>query len=176
VFQGSANFVGRQHELSLLQELLQQPGAVAISAVSGMGGVGKTELATQYARQHEANYPGGICWLNARESNLAAEIIQFAQAYMNLEVPQQDFRGRQLSLIEQVHWCWQNWQPPEGLALVVLDDITDLGSCREFLPTAHRFRVLMTTRLRNLDSNIEEIISGCAFTRRSFAIVDKASG
>ncbi|MBP5973938.1 tetratricopeptide repeat protein, partial [Brasilonema sp. CT11] len=157
VFQGCANFVGRQHELCLLQELLQKPGAVAISAVSGMGGVGKTELATQYARQHEADYPGGICWLNARQSNLAAEIIQFAQLDMKLEVPQQDFRGKQLSLTEQVHWCWQNWQPPEGLALVVLDDITDLGSCREFLPTAHRFRVLMTTRLRNLDSNIEEI-------------------
>ncbi|WP_347566330.1 tetratricopeptide repeat protein, partial [Scytonema sp. UIC 10036] len=157
MFQGSANFVGRQHELSLLQEKLQQPGVVAISAVSGMGGVGKTELATQYAHQHQADYPGGICWLNARESNVAAEIIQFAQAYMNLEVPQQDFRGRQLSLTEQVHWCWQHWQPPEGLALVVLDDITDLGSCREFLPTAHRFRVLMTTRLRYLDTNIEEI-------------------
>ncbi|NMF61833.1 tetratricopeptide repeat protein [Brasilonema octagenarum UFV-OR1] len=157
VFQGSANFVGRQHELCLLQELLQQPGAVAISAVSGMGGVGKTELATQYARQHQADYPGGICWLNARESNLAAEIVQFAQLYMNLEVPQQDLRGRQLSLTEQVHWCWQHWQPTEGLALVVLDDIIDLGSCREFLPTAHRFRVLMTTRLRNLDTNIEEI-------------------
>ncbi|WP_256379269.1 tetratricopeptide repeat protein [Brasilonema sennae] len=157
MFQGSANFVGRQHELSLLQELLQQPGAVAISAVSGMGGVGKTELATQYARQHQADYPGGICWLNARESNLAAEIVQFAQLYMNLEVPQQDLRGRLLSLNEQVHWCWQHWQPTEGLALVVLDDIIDLGSCREFLPTAHRFRVLMTTRLRNLDSNIEEI-------------------
>ncbi|WP_348982681.1 tetratricopeptide repeat protein [Brasilonema octagenarum] len=157
MFQGSANFVGRQHELCLLQELLQQPGAVAISAVSGMGGVGKTELATQYARQHQADYPGGICWLNARESNLAAEIVQFAQLYMNLEVPQQDLRGRQLSLTEQVHWCWQHWQPTEGLALVVLDDIIDLGSCREFLPTAHRFRVLMTTRLRNLDTNIEEI-------------------
>nr|WP_248277142.1 tetratricopeptide repeat protein [Brasilonema octagenarum] len=122
-----------------------------------MGGVGKTELATQYARQHQADYPGGICWLNARESNLAAEIVQFAQLYMNLEVPQQDLRGRQLSLTEQVHWCWQHWQPTEGLALVVLDDIIDLGSCREFLPTAHRFRVLMTTRLRNLDTNIEEI-------------------
>ncbi len=136
---------------------MQQPGAVAISAVSGMGGVGKTELAMQYARIHEDDYPGGICWLNARKSDLAAEIVQFAQLYMKLEVPQQDFRGRQLSLTEQVHWCWQHWQPAEGLALVVLDYITDLGNCQKFIPTAHRFRVLMTTRLRNLDSNIQEI-------------------
>ncbi len=133
-----------------------------------MGGVGKTELAIRYARQHEADYPGGICWLNARDSNLAAEIVQFAQLYMNLDVPQK--RGESpLNLKQQVEWCWQNWYTPpapltkggvrggEALVLVVLDDVTDLGSCREVLPTANRFRVLMTTRLRHIDTNFVEI-------------------
>ncbi len=156
-FQGSANFVGRQYELNILREKLLRPGIVALTAVAGMGGVGKTELATQYARQHEADYPGGICWLSARESNLGADIVQFAQLHMNLEVPQKDFSGRLLSLTEQVAWCLHRWLPPEGLVLVVLDDVTDLGNCREFLPKGNRFRVLMTTRSRNLDSNIEEI-------------------
>ena len=41
--------------------------------------------------------------------------------------------------------------------LVVLDDVTDLRSCRGVLPTANRFRVLMTTRLRGLDSNFVEL-------------------
>jgi hypothetical protein len=71
-----------------LHEELQNCANVAVSAVAGMGGVGKTELAIRYARDHEGDYSGGICWLNARESNLAAEIIEFAQLYMNLEVPQ----------------------------------------------------------------------------------------
>jgi hypothetical protein len=126
---------------------------VAISAIAGMGGVGKTELATQYAHQHQAHYSGGICWLNAKESNLAAEIVQFAQFYMNPEV-------RQRSLPKQVEWCWQNWQPAEGLVLVVLDDITDLKdwkNCQQLLPTDNRFRVLITTRLRNLDADIQEL-------------------
>ncbi|WP_242055991.1 tetratricopeptide repeat protein, partial [Nostoc flagelliforme] len=136
---------------------MQRTGAVAITAVSGMGGVGKTELATQYARLHEIDYPGGICWLSARDSDLAASIVQFALLDMNLQVPQQDSRDRLLTLTEQVAWCWQNWQPPEGLALIVLDDVQNLNSCREFLPKTNRFRVLMTTRSRNLDSNIEEI-------------------
>jgi tetratricopeptide (TPR) repeat protein len=133
-----------------------------------MGGVGKTELATQYARIHEADYPGGICWLNARDTNLAAEIIQFAQLYLNLEVPQ-ELGGRRLNLEEQVAWCWQHWYTPpapltkggvregEGLVLMVLDDVTDLASCRKVLPTANRFRVLMTTRLRRIDTNFVEI-------------------
>jgi tetratricopeptide (TPR) repeat protein len=123
-----------------------------------MGGVGKTELAIKYTRTHEADYPAGICWLNARDTNLAAEIVQFVQLRLNLEVPQKDWRGELLTLPKQVEWCWDNWQPTEGRVLVVLDDVTDLGSCRGVLPMANRFRVLMTTRLRNLDPNfVEEI-------------------
>ncbi|MBP5976395.1 tetratricopeptide repeat protein, partial [Brasilonema sp. CT11] len=153
-YRGVANFVGRQQELAALHEKLQKPGTVAISAIAGMGGVGKTELATQYAYQHEAHYSGGICWLNAKEANLAAEIVQFVQFYMNREVPQQ------LTLPKQVEWCWQNWQPAEGLVLVILDDITDLKdwkNSQQLLPTDNRFRVLLTTRLRNLDGDIQEL-------------------
>jgi len=96
---------------------------VAVSAVAGMGGVGKTELATQYARTHEADYPGGICWLNARDTNLAAEILQFAQLYLNLEVPQ-ELGGRRLNLEEQVDWCWQNWYtPPAPLGKLCISHI-----------------------------------------------------
>jgi hypothetical protein len=96
---------------------------VAVSAIAGMGGVGKTELAIRYARQHETDYPGGICWLNARDSNLAAEIVQFAQLYMNLEVPQK--RGEKLlDLKEQVEWCWQNWYtPPAPLGKLCISHI-----------------------------------------------------
>ncbi|GAX44548.1 NB-ARC domain-containing protein [Tolypothrix sp. NIES-4075] len=121
-----------------------------------MGGIGKTELATQYALQYEQDYPGGICWLNAKKSNLAAEILEIVQLYMQ-EVPQKQGE-RLLTPQEQVAWCWQNWQPAEKLVLVVLDDVTDENweSCQTLLPTTNRFRVLLTTRLRNLD-NVQEL-------------------
>jgi len=41
--------------------------------------------------------------------------------------------------------------------LVVLDDVTDLGSFRKVLPRVNRFQVLMTTRLRRIDTNFVEI-------------------
>jgi tetratricopeptide (TPR) repeat protein len=158
-YKGVNNFVGREEEMKLLHSKLQRNDAVAISAIAGMGGVGKTELATQYARQHEADYPGGICWLNARDANLAAEIIQFYQFYVDnqREIPQ-ELGGRQLTVSEQAIWCWENWQPSEGLILVIWDDVTDLGSCQQLLPKNNRFRLLITTRLRNLDPNIVEEI------------------
>ena len=160
-YRGVANFVGRQKEMTLLHEKLQQSNTVAISALAGMGGVGKTELATQYARQYEADYPGGICWLNAsRDTNLATEIIQFYQRYVDnqREIPQES-GGRQLTVFEQAIWCWKNWQPDKGLVLVILDDVMDLSSCQQLLPTNNRFRLLITTRIRNLDPNIVEEIS-----------------
>jgi hypothetical protein len=76
-YSGVRQFVGREKELTNLHQELQQPRTVAISAVAGMGGVGKTELAIKYALEHQANYPGGICWLNAITENLEAEIVQF---------------------------------------------------------------------------------------------------
>ncbi|MEA5595339.1 tetratricopeptide repeat protein, partial [Rivularia sp. UHCC 0363] len=154
---GSDNFVGRENELAKVHNKFSETNnKVAISSVSGMGGVGKTELATQYARKHENDYPGGICWLNVRGTNLAAEIIQFVQQ-MGLQVPQKDFQENPLTLEQQIAWCWQNWQPPEGFVLVILDDVTDLEDISELLPSFQRFRVLMTTRLRDIDTNVEEI-------------------
>ncbi|OKH41292.1 tetratricopeptide repeat protein [Nostoc calcicola FACHB-389] len=149
--------MGRGDELVKIHEKFHQQKAVAISAVAGMGGVGKTELAVKYTKEHIDDYPGGICWLNARDTNLAVEIIQFVQLQMGLEVIQQDFQGNALTLNQQIAWCWQNWQPSEGLVLVVFDDVTNLEGFSEILPTNNRFRVLITTRLRNLDTNIEEI-------------------
>jgi hypothetical protein len=41
--------------------------------------------------------------------------------------------------------------------LLIFDDITNLGYLPLILPTNDRFRVLLTTRIRNLDANIQEI-------------------
>ncbi len=155
--QGTPNFIGREQEFTTIHNHLQQNNHVAISALSGMGGVGKTELAICYARQHENDYPGGICWINAKSSNPAAEIIQrFQLHHPSLKIPQ-EINGKPQNIKEQLDWCWQNWQPSTGRLLLIFDDITNLGYLPLILPTNNRFRVLLTTRIRNLDANIQEI-------------------
>ncbi|WP_242044863.1 tetratricopeptide repeat protein [Anabaena azotica] len=150
---GSVHFVGREQELILLHEDLQRGNYVAIS---GMGGVGKSELAIQYARRYENDYDG-VAWFNDRSSNLAGEVLEYFIS-LGLEIPQ-ELGGRLLTLKQQVAWCWSRYPESSLPILVVFDDVTDLANLREVVPSDNRFRVLVTTRLRNLDANfIQEIL------------------
>ena len=139
---GVAKFIGREPELEQLHGQLQQGNLVSISAVEGMGGVGKTELAIQYAHKYASFYTGGICWLFAREFNIATQVIGFAQSRLNLKIPEG------LELVDQVAFCWRNWR--EGETLLILDDVVHYSRDVEpYLPPAvsNRFKVVMTTRL-----------------------------
>lgn len=61
------DFVGREEELSAIAGLLtadRREGTVAVSAVSGMGGVGKTALAVQVSRRVRDAFPDGTLWVD----------------------------------------------------------------------------------------------------------------
>jgi len=147
---GSENFVGREAELEQIHAQLQQRSTVAISALSGMGGIGKTELALQYARQHcrEGDYPGGLCWVRARE-DVGTQIISFVRSCLELVPPDN------LELVEKVRWCWGRWR--EGAALLIFDDVQQYDDIAPFLPPQEsRFKVLLTTR-SHFGSSVQEI-------------------
>ncbi|MCC5599417.1 CHAT domain-containing tetratricopeptide repeat protein [Nostoc favosum] len=140
-------FFGRDEELKKLQKLFQDKNIVAIT---GMGGVGKTELAIQYANHHykQQTYEGGVCWVqmeedeNQEDSNLGfGEMLLFAKSELNLQPPPSDLKS-------QIKYCWKYWL--EGNVLLVVDNVTkkNFEKIVHYLPptTDKRFKVLITTR------------------------------
>jgi len=143
-YRGVTKFVGRTADMELLHQMLQGTECVAIYAIAGMGGIGKTELAIQYARTYQKTYQGGICWLQAQEQNVGDQILDFA-VEIGLNPPKNID-----DILQRVLWCWQHWQQ-EGNVLVVFDDVKQYTYIKPYLPRiASRFRVLLTTRKKLL--------------------------
>jgi len=138
--EGAVAFIGRVPELSQLKDLLSRKTSAAICAVYGMGGIGKTELALQFAYQERdrQTYPGGIVWLDARQ-DMRPQIISFARFHLDLQPPSD------LELNDQICWCWQHWR--SGKALLVLDDVQDYADVEALnIPGRSEFQRLITTR------------------------------
>ncbi|BBC26623.1 tetratricopeptide repeat protein [Pseudanabaena sp. ABRG5-3] len=134
-------FKGREDDLDRLHQLLKNNSQVAITAaVTGMGGVGKTELAIQYARKYLTTYQGGVGWFPARD--FAIKLVEFARCqFDNIVIPDG------VSLEAQVATCWRQWM--HGEVLLVIDDVIDYQQeVQPYLPENSRFKALLTSRLK----------------------------
>jgi NB-ARC domain len=74
-----ALFVGREVELEELQEwLYSSKGRRKVVAVSGLGGIGKTQLSIHFAKRCQRRY-SSVFWLNAKdESSLKTGLVNLA--------------------------------------------------------------------------------------------------
>ncbi|MDV3352119.1 NB-ARC domain-containing protein [Leptothoe sp. LEGE 181152] len=136
-------FVGRRIELEQLAEKLKRSDQVAITAVSGMGGIGKTALAQQYVREAKDHYPGGRWYFKVREQNLVSQLVSAATMFGQLPDNLPNDRAR-------VKWCYDQWCDHfPGARLLLLDDVQTYGDVKHLLPQEDpSFRVLMTSRQR----------------------------
>ncbi|NCS27496.1 MAG: tetratricopeptide repeat protein [Microcystis aeruginosa F13-15] len=151
---GAVNFVGREDAMVQLHHQLQQQERIAITAVvTGMAGVGKTELALQYALHHKkkSTYPGGICWIGVQAETVGVQLLNFAKSLLGLFPPED------LNLRGQLDYCWARWQPP-GDVLLILDDVHQYEEIQDYLPPQEqRFKVLITTRQHWLAASFEQL-------------------
>jgi non-specific serine/threonine protein kinase len=131
------SFVGRANDAAELARLLEDSRLVT---VTGPGGVGKTRLAAELARQVQDRFPDGV-WLV--ELGAAAEAAQVAAEVMSVLGVQQDPGRPPLEVIAEV-------LAPRRL-LLILDSCEHVLSaaaelCGILLRTADEVRVLATSR------------------------------
>jgi tetratricopeptide (TPR) repeat protein len=152
------SFTGRTDLLdSLDHKLWVGRGAVAIRnsaettiALRGLGGVGKTVLAQEYAWRNKERYYG-IWWIRAgRGDTLADDLIALGKRLIPGldDLEPQDAAQRTLDHLAQV-------QTPKPW-LMVYDNVDDPVTIRRLTPTDNA-HVLITTRRTDWDGEVDEL-------------------
>ena len=148
-FPRNLDFVGRDGDLARLHATLSAQGAGPVgirpAGLTGMGGIGKTQLAVEYVYRYRANYPDGIFWVNAAEP-LAQGLAQIGghlrpelrgePSERQLQCAFEELSRRRESLV-----IFDNLEDPAQLARPI---------ATEGIPLNLAARVLFTTRHREL--------------------------
>jgi tetratricopeptide (TPR) repeat protein len=136
-------FTGRATHLNAIRQALKQTTSAALTqpqAISGLGGIGKTQTAIEYAHLHRADYPV-VLWSGADSRD--ALLAGFAVFANLLNLPQKDEQDLNVVAAAVSRWLTSNagW-------LLVLDNVEDLALVRQFAPEVAGGHLLITTRLR----------------------------
>jgi hypothetical protein len=133
----AAAFTGRTRELELLDGTLAGAHLVVLAqAVTGAGGVGKTELAARYVQQHAADYDV-VAWVRAEDCGVA-DLSDLA-ADLGIEVAQLSPVERAGRALAWLAVCEEHW-------LLVLDNVVSAEELARCCPSAGNGRVIITTR------------------------------
>jgi tetratricopeptide (TPR) repeat protein len=134
-------FTGREDVLTQLETALLEGNAAALTqpqAIRGLGGIGKTQTAVEYAYRHRNAY-SAVFWVKAE---LREELMTgFGEIAKVLQLPQQDEPDQSLIIAAVKEWfkTHERW-------LLIVDNADDLTVAREFLPSSAQGYLLLTTR------------------------------
>jgi tetratricopeptide (TPR) repeat protein len=138
-------FVGRTDDLRALARALQageDAAIVPLAVATGWGGVGKTQLAAEFALRYGRYFAGGVHWVNASSPETLREDIAACGGPAGLGL----FSGEEkLTLDEQALQVRIAWSSPTP-RLVVFDDCEDEALLDAWRPPSGGTCLLLTSR------------------------------
>jgi len=137
------NFTGRKDLLAALHKALgsKRPTALA-QAISGLGGVGKTQLAVEYAYRHAEDYDV-IWWIRAEEpATLASDLAALAGP---LNLPQKDATDQRVIIQAVRTWL----DAGQARWLLIFDNARGPEELHGYLPQSRLGHVIITSRNPN---------------------------
>jgi tetratricopeptide (TPR) repeat protein len=187
------HFVPREVEMLKLELLLIAPRHAAdrrkVAVVHGLGGIGKTELALEFARKHKEKF-SGIFWLNgSTEASLKQSFVvmmkTLPQDELTVEitaVSRSATVDANMAVRECLHWLSllsnHNW-------LMIIDnvdhDYRDRGDAQaydleKYFPQADHGSILVTSRLPGLERLGIGVEIGVIESAQAIAILESNAG
>jgi tetratricopeptide (TPR) repeat protein len=138
-------FIGREAELTAIGEALHQSRTAGITqAITGLGGVGKSRTALEYAYRHRDDY-AFIFWVGAEsEGTLDRDYGEIARRL--------DLAAKEAPETEAVREGVKRWLTEHTDYLLILDDADDPPLLAPYLPPAPAGHVLVASRARDLSA------------------------
>ena len=140
-FARNKSFVGREAELARLASILKARDLATV-AITGLGGVGKSQLASEFVYRYGQYFAGGVFWLSfANADTVLAEVAVCTIALgqeLRLDV-------RTLPVDEQVHLVLSSWQNSLP-RLLVFDNCEEESLLARWRPRIGGCRILLTSR------------------------------
>jgi tetratricopeptide (TPR) repeat protein len=149
-FNRNRNFTGRVQLLDGLRAALTsgQPAALT-QAIYGMGGVGKTQTAVEYAYRYAAEYEV-VWWIRADESTTLS--VDYAALASALGLPERDASEPSAIVGAVRRWLGQN-----GGWLLVFDNAQGLRDVSNYLPQGTTGHVIITSRNPNWRGEVSSL-------------------
>jgi tetratricopeptide (TPR) repeat protein len=132
-------FTGRDGLLVAVREALLSGDRAVVQALHGMGGVGKTQLAIEYAHRFAGGYEL-VWWINAESPALIAEQVAALAAQLGCAEPGAELQGARGAVLAELR-VRDRW-------LLVFDNATGPEDVADGLP-AGAGHVLITSRAQD---------------------------
>jgi class 3 adenylate cyclase len=135
------NFTGREDILTTLYDSLHGNDRAALTqtdAIHGLGGIGKTQIAAEYAHRYAGAYEC-VWWVAAEDG--ASRQTGYAGLAQRLGLPEKDAQDQAVTVAAVREWIRLNdkW-------LLILDNAPDADAVADLLPDGNSGHIVITSR------------------------------